>query len=122
MKCQQCGSEIEPGEENEHLDRILCEDCYIDALSPVRTCDPWAAHSAKTFEKYSKKADILTPVQSDIITILTEAGGADPLELIQKLDDKLELKALERELATLHHMDKIGAERKGDRVVWRVCP
>ena len=22
--------------------QLLCDDCYMDALSPARTCDPWA--------------------------------------------------------------------------------
>ena len=27
---------------------MLCEDCYIGALSPAVACDPWAARSAQT--------------------------------------------------------------------------
>lgn len=41
MQCDRCKNVIEEGEEREHAGRILCEDCYMDALSPARTCDPW---------------------------------------------------------------------------------
>ena len=38
------------------------EDCYMDVLSPVRACDPWAVHSAKSFEKHSGNTGSLTPI------------------------------------------------------------
>jgi hypothetical protein len=41
-ECSSCGTSIEKGEECEHLGRILCEDCYLDALNPPKACDPWA--------------------------------------------------------------------------------
>ena len=47
MECERCKDIIESGEEREYAGRVLCEDCYMDALSPAKTCDPWAVHSAK---------------------------------------------------------------------------
>ena len=29
----------------------LCDDCYMDALSPTKTCDPWAVYTAKSIQK-----------------------------------------------------------------------
>ncbi len=49
IACQRCGSSIPKGEDREYFGKILCEDCYMDAISPTRTCDPWAVHSAKSF-------------------------------------------------------------------------
>ena len=66
MECNRCHAKIEPGDEKQHLGQTLCEDCYMDALSPVKTCDPWAVHSAKSFEKYAESALTLTPIQSEI--------------------------------------------------------
>lgn len=120
MKCQRCGYEIEPGEEREYLDQIICEDCYMEALSPARTCDPWAAHSAKSFEKHAGNAGMVTPIQSKILNILKETGGIESHDLHRKIEDELPLEELERELATLHHMEKIGGERKGDRMIWQL--
>ena len=119
MKCNRCGSAIEPGEEREHLGQIICEDCYMDVLSPVRTCDPWAVYSAKSFEKHSGGTLTLTPIQSKILSILKETGGIEPTALLRQLGDKLTPKELEREFAALRHMEKARGEKQGDRIVWR---
>ena len=49
MKCDRCSAAVQEGEEREHHGEILCEDCYMDVLSPAKACDPWAVHSAKSF-------------------------------------------------------------------------
>jgi len=120
MECDRCHAKIEPGDEKQHLGQALCEDCYMDALSPVKTCDPWAVHSAKSFEKHAESAPMLTPIQSDIISILTQTGGIEPQALLKKLESKLTQKELEREFAALRHMEKARGEKRGDRVVWRL--
>ncbi len=53
MKCYHCQAAIEPGEEREHRSRMLCEDCYLEALSAVKTCDPWAVYCATSLERHS---------------------------------------------------------------------
>lgn len=40
MQCNKCDASIDIGEERELRDQILCEDCFIDVLSPVQICDP----------------------------------------------------------------------------------
>ena len=120
MKCDHCNSKIESGEEKEHLGRILCEDCYMDALSPVRTCDPWAVHSAKSFEKHMGKFATLTPIQSEILEILKETGGIEPAALLVKLKGKITYKDLEREFSALRHMEKVRGEKDGRKIIWRL--
>jgi hypothetical protein len=34
MKCEGCGAAVSPGDEREHCGQVLCEDCYMDVLSP----------------------------------------------------------------------------------------
>ena len=118
MECDSCHGKIEPGEEKHHQGRMLCEDCYMDALSPVKTCDPWAVHSAKSFGKNSESVPILTPIQCEILSILKETGGIEPQALLRKLTGKLTQKELEREFAALRHMEKARGEKRGDRIVW----
>lgn len=120
MKCQRCNAQIGPDDQREHLGQTLCEDCYMEALSPVRTCDPWAVHSAKSFEQHSGGSGPLTPVQSDILQILQETGSIEPAALLERIDAKLTLKELEREFATLRHMEKARGEKQGKKVVWRL--
>jgi hypothetical protein len=120
MKCGQCNANIERGEEREHLGRVLCEDCYMDALSPTRTCDPWAVHSAKRLEEQSSGPPVMTPLQREMMAILEEQGKMEPTALLAKLKGKLTASQLEREVAALRHMEKVRYERKGDKIVLRL--
>jgi hypothetical protein len=104
----------------DHLGQTLCEDCYMDALSPVRTCDPWAVHSAKSFEKHMGGTATLSLIQSEIIRILEETGGIQPETLQDKLKDKLTPSQLEREIAALRHMEKVRGERRDGKVFIRL--
>ncbi len=110
MKCDRCGRQIEKGDEMEYMGQILCEDCYMDILSPARACDPWAVYTAKST---GSDDSTLTGLQEDILDILKETGGIEQGALAERLG--LELSDLEREIATLRHMEKIKATMKGNR-------
>jgi hypothetical protein len=120
MKCDRCHQEIAPGEERAHLGQYLCEDCCMDALSPMKTCDPWAVHSAKTFEKCEFGTRSLTPVQSRILALLGEKGPLEPKQLLAELGPGLALQDLEREFATLRHMEKVRGEKQPGKILWRL--
>ena len=116
MNCDRCGDTIEAGEERKLHGRTLCEDCYMDALSPARACDPWAVHSAKSFGKEGGKGPQLNPTQARILEILRETGGAEPKILVERL--QIKPSDLERELASLRHMEKVRGElRNGKKIV-----
>ena len=111
--CKRCGSSIEPGEERILNQEVICEDCYMDALSPARTCDPWAVHSAKSLERNMGQAPELTERQSRILSILEETGGVEPQVLCEALD--LKPSDLEKEIAALRHMEKVRGELREGR-------
>jgi hypothetical protein len=92
----------------------------MDALSPVRTCDPWAVHSAKSLATHGGETGTLTPLQAEILRILEETGGIDPTALLQRLGGRLTAKELERAFSALRHMEKARGEKRQDRVVWRL--
>lgn len=119
MNCDHCQTAIEAGEERDHRSQMLCEDCYMDALSPVKACDPWAVYTATSLERLTG-VSTLTPVQSEIIRILQETGGLEPPTLLQELGGKLTMSQLEREFATLRHMERVRGERREDMVVIRL--
>ena len=110
MQCEKCKADIERGEEREHAGRTLCEDCYMVALSPVKTCDPWAVYIAKST---SGGGSQLTKLQKDILAVLKETDGIELVPLARRLG--VELPDLEREIATLRHMEKLKAVKQGDR-------
>lgn len=116
--CERCGSRIPEGDDREHYGKVLCEDCYMDALSPTRTCDPWAVHSAKQLGSQAGGLQV-NPVQERILKILAETGGIEPHDLARRLDvNPLEL---EREIAALRHMEKLRGELREGRkyvVLW----
>jgi predicted HTH transcriptional regulator len=94
----------------------LCEDCYIDLLSPLKACDPWAVHSAQSTLKHSSLE--LTPIQQRILEVLKKNGPTDPQQLSATLD--LEKEELEREIAALRHMEKIRGELRGGKRLIRL--
>jgi len=96
--------------------QVLCEDCYMDLLSPAKACDPWAVHSAKTFLEKSGKEPELSPVQERILGILRDDGPQPINELCERL--QIRQSDLERNLASLRHMEKIRGELKeGKRLI-----
>lgn len=116
MTCERCGRSTLEGDTREHLGRLLCEDCYMDALSPARTCDPWAVHSAKSFGRNFPGSSELTELQQRLLTVLNETGGATPEELMEGLN--LAPADLEREIAALRHMEKVRGElRSGKKYI-----
>lgn len=116
MQCDRCNNKIESGEEREHLGQVFCEDCYMVVLSPSKACDPWAVHSAKSFERLQGGRVQLSDLQKGILDVLQETGGLEPAALADRMEMKLA--DLERELATLRHMEKTRAElRQGKKYV-----
>lgn len=116
MKCDKCKDAIKPGEEFELHRQVLCEDCYMDALSPARACDPWAVHSAKSFTEHQGGSSKLTPIQQKILNTLKQTGGIPLGNLARRL--KIKPPDLKREIATLRHMEKVrGAMKNGQKII-----
>jgi hypothetical protein len=120
MNCDKCDAAIVVGDERMHQNQTFCEDCYMVALSPIKTCDPWAVHSAKTFEKYAGDKKQLTPSQAEILEKLKVHGAMEPGMLLEKLGGNLQLGDLQRDFSILRHMEKVGAEKRGDTILWRL--
>jgi hypothetical protein len=120
MKCDRCGAAVEPGEEREHLGETLCEDCYMDVLSPAKACDPWAVHSAKSFERHSGGKAALSEIQAEILRILEETGGIEREALLGRFAGRLTASQLEREAAALRHMERLRAEKREGKVFLRL--
>jgi hypothetical protein len=115
MNCDKCNAPIEHGDEREHAGQMLCEDCYMVALSPVKTCDPWAVYAAKSM---SGNGSQLSRIQKTILAILKETKGIELKPLAKKLGLKPD--EVQREIATLRHMEKLKAAMDGDRKVFRL--
>lgn len=103
----------------EYYGQVLCERCYMQALSPAQACDPWAVRSAQTLSQMDEDYSTLSASQANILRALSETGGLEPAALAEKL--QVELPELEGELATLRHMEKVRAEMRAGKkfiVLW----
>ncbi|MBU3952180.1 MAG: hypothetical protein KJ658_08565 [Proteobacteria bacterium] len=92
----------------------------MKVLSPVKTCDPWAVHSAKTFERYAGTIKEFTPLQANILDVLKKEGPLTPESLLKKYDESVDFEDLKREFASLRHMEKVRAAKQGSDVVWHL--
>ncbi|MBN2493202.1 MAG: hypothetical protein JXR96_01320 [Deltaproteobacteria bacterium] len=113
MDCDRCGAGIESDDAIEHLGQTLCEDCYMDAMNPAKACDPWAVRLA-TGEKAEDRPMELTDVQRAIMSELDKDAYILRGDLAGRLG--LEEKQLQRELATLRHMELIKGAKLEDGV------
>jgi hypothetical protein len=115
MRCDRCNETIEAGEERDLHSQVLCEDCYMDALSPAQGCDPWAVYLAKSSLNGAKNHSEFTDTQDKIIQVLGETGGLEHSILSERL--QIKPSDLKRELATLRHMEKIRGENRGGKII-----
>jgi hypothetical protein len=114
MNCDRCHQAMAPGEEAMLHGQALCEDCYMDAFSPTRTCDPWAVRSAQHC-KDSFGSAAVSAGQAKILDILKETDGADIAFLSQRLGTASA--DIQREMAALRHMEKVrGALQDGKKI------
>jgi len=96
--------------------QTLCEECYMQIVSPARACDPWAVRSAQALSQINADYAGLSASQAAILRVLRETGGMEAAALAARL--QMELPELERELATLRHMEQVrGAMRAGKKIV-----
>jgi len=116
MKCQKCQLDIAPGDHREHNDLILCEDCYMVAMSPPKACDPWAVYAAKSFSDSDTGSPALSEAQQKIVNLLKNDGEST----VENLASELQMTPadIDREIATLRHMEKVkGALVNGTKVI-----
>jgi len=118
MKCDSCKENVAETEIRDLHGQTLCEDCYMDRLSPAKPCDPWAVFSAKSFSKNDSVTLELTETQSNILQLLKETGGAET----EIISERLQIRPtdLEREIATLRHMEKVRGELRGRKKIIRL--
>ena len=112
--CAKCGGAYDPAEAREHLGQMLCEDCYLDAMSAVKVCDPWAVHTAKSLKDLPGGHD-LTPLQQKLYNLVQERGEVPILEAAALLG--LTEDQLRREFAPLRHMEKLRACKKDNLIL-----
>ncbi len=105
MLCERCQQEIPEGEDMNYMGKVLCEDCYVDAVSLPKTCDVAAVYSAKMARKLAgqKGADGLTQLQKEIYEYVKVNGKVTPEALMKKF--QLSETQMIREFTSLRHCE-----------------
>ena len=116
MKCNKCSVGIAAGEERDHQGETLCEDCYIDVLSPAKFCDPWADYAAKSHIEKNPDSS-LNANQKKIIQLLHDHGEVEPAFLIDRLKHQISPEDGERECAAIHRMGIIAIENNDGKII-----
>lgn len=112
--CGKCTAPVEAAAAREYVGRTLCEDCYLDALTPAKACDPWAVYTARSLKDPEGK-HFLTPRQQRLSDLVQERGELSFPEAAQALG--LTEEELRREFATLRHMELLRACKKDRQIL-----
>lgn len=107
--CTRCGAGLQGEEPRGYFGEVLCEDCYVEALSPLRTCDPWAVHCARS-DKDLPGGLTLTTRQQQLYELVKERGEVSSLAAASALGVSED--EVRREFAVLRHLEMLRACKK----------
>ncbi len=111
--CTKCGASLADEEPRGYFGEVLCEDCYLEAVSPVRTCDPWAVHTAKSLKDLPGGLT-LTPRQQQLRDLVKDKGEVSKQEAAGVLG--ISEDELQREFAVLRHLELLRACKKDEGI------
>jgi hypothetical protein len=116
MNCNRCNREIPEKESFTHLSETLCEDCYIDVMSPAKSCDPWAVYSATRTRESTGDTGIegLNSLQQSIYMFIKDKGKVTAEEIVTKFN--ISQRDLQNQFATLRHCELIKGRKENDKV------
>ncbi|MGL5514463.1 MAG: hypothetical protein ACRDBM_14680 [Sporomusa sp.] len=116
MKCDRCGESLISTEAYHHRGKNLCEDCYIGALQPLKTCDVAAVDAAKKHRQQTGQVGIegLTDLQQQIYSYIKDHGKATKQELLNHFG--FPDWELEKQFAILRHCELLKGKREQGEV------
>jgi len=113
MICSKCTSAIPEQDIYEHAGHTLCEDCYIDAVSAPKTCDPWAVYAAT---RTKSKGSTLPSDLQRILDLITADGPVSLEQICSQLT--LSEEEFRSRFATLRHMELAQACKTEGQVLY----
>lgn len=113
MKCARCGAGVATDEVREMDGQNLCEDCYLNAVSQVKTCDPWAVHLAKSDKGRGPLS--LTPRQEQLYQLVKDTKEIAFPDAARHLN--LAEAEVRHEFATLRHLELLRACKRGEVIL-----
>jgi len=116
MKCNRCGQDIKEGDSYTHFGETLCEDCYLDMRLGVKSCDPWAVHSATRLRESSglTEDEGLNELQKAIYELVKNKGKVTREEVMGNFN--LSEQEIQKHFAILRHCELVKGHKEGDNV------
>jgi len=117
MICDRCKETIHDGDDIfDHYGKNLCEDCYIGAVQPPRSCDPTAVDSARSTRTLLGQSGTqgLTPLQKRIYDLICEKGKIPREELFMSFE--LPQWEMEKQFAILRHCELVRATKEDGKI------
>ena len=114
--CMQCGQSMPEEENYSHAGKDLCEDCYMEAVSVPKTCDPLSVRAARIDResKGIKGEEGLLPIQKEILNFIKEKQKVTREEVAGRFT--LSPKEMEKHFAVLRHCELAKGNKEGDTV------
>jgi hypothetical protein len=113
MICGKCAAALAEDNVHEHVGLSLCDDCYIDAVSAPKTCDPWAVYAAT---RTVSKGESLTSDQKRILDVITAKSPLTLEQICRELT--LSEDDFRTNFSTLRHMELAQAMKKEEQIVY----
>lgn len=117
MICDRCKEEIPEGDDAfDYYGKTLCEDCYIGAVQPPRSCDPAAVSSAQSTRAMLGQTGTqgLTPMQKRIYEFIKEKGKVVREEIAASFE--LPPWELEKQIAVLRHCELVRGFKEDNKI------
>jgi DNA-binding CsgD family transcriptional regulator len=113
MQCAACHKELRGESGHRQGEAVVCEDCFIDKVPVIKTCDPWAVYSAS---RTAVKEPGLTETQRRLVAFLRSHGPASLGQLMAELGISEE--EVRGDFTVLRHIQMAGAKKQGNEVVY----
>ena len=116
MICEKCGEAISGEGIFVYAGRNFCEDCYLEAMMVLKTCDPLAVRSARlTRERLSQRGtEGLLPIQKKIFDYVHKQGRVTREEIVAALE--VDSEELEKHFSVLRHCELLKGLKEGDKI------
>lgn len=116
IKCARCGRDTPEVDIYNHRGQDLCEDCYMGAMQPPKTCDVTATYLATKHRQAAGQSGTegLLPIQKKIHNYIQEKGRATRPEIMEVLD--IPEWELDKQVAVLRHCELVKGRKEGDKV------
>jgi recombinational DNA repair protein (RecF pathway) len=111
VQCTRCGSKTSQEELYHFRDQDLCEDCYMGALQPPKTCDVAATHLAKKHRQAAGQTGTegLLDIQRKIYEFIKQHGRVTREQIMKEF--AIPEWELEKQIAILRHCELVKGRR-----------